>query len=296
MAEECAATPDARTIPRCAAVRRREVFVMRFLMMQSARVAALSLLAVCACRGKANTTAPAATPVRLSYASGDDLIAAMRERYAGKWYTTLTFTQKTSRLVAEKWNVQTWYEAMSMPGKLRIDFEPISAGNGVLYVRDSAFAASNGRALRGQPSINPLLLLGFDVYANTPARTATLLRREGYDLTKVATDTFQGRPMIVVGAAPTGTKINKRFWIDAERLYFVRSTDPAPRDSTKVQDVRFMNYQRQGEAWIAPRVEIHTDGKLVFYEDYTDIRVNVELDPALFDPAKWKAAKHWVTK
>jgi hypothetical protein len=61
-----------------------------------------------------------------------------------------------------------------------------------------------------------------------------------------------------------------------------------------VQDVRFVNYQKEGDAWIAPRVEIHSDGKLVFFEDYTDIRTNVELSDDLFVPSKWRSAKHWV--
>ena len=99
--------------------------------------------------------------------------------------------------------------------------------------------------------------------------------------------------MIVVGALP-GDRHTKQFWIDAERLYFVRTLEPAPRDSTKVQDVRFVNYQPEGDAWMAPRVEIHTDGKLVFFEDYSGIRTNVALDDDLFEPSKWKTAKHWV--
>ncbi len=244
----------------------------------------------------AATPVPAPAPViRTSYATGEDVVAAMHDRYAGRWYNTLTFTQKTSRLQPDgKWNVQTWYEALRIPGQLRIDFDPVSAGSGVLYVRDSAFAVQNGRALRGQASINPLLLLGFDVYGNTPARTATLLRKEGYDLTRVHADTFQQRPMVVVGARQ-GDMHRRQFWIDAERLYFVRILEPTPRDSTKTQDIRFMNYEARGTAWISPRVEIHTDGKLVFHEDYTDMRTNVPLDDALFDPAKWKTAKHWMT-
>jgi hypothetical protein len=40
-------------------------------------------------------------------------------------------------------------------------------------------------------------------------------------------------------------------------------------------------------------VEIWSEGKLVFYEDYDDIRVDVPLDDALFTPSKWKTAKHW---
>jgi len=219
----------------------------------------------------------------------------MHARYAGKWYSTLTFTQKTSRLGADgKWNVQTWYEALKVPGELRIDFDPVSAGNGVVYVRDSAFTVTGGRALKGQPQINPLLLLGFDVYGNPPARTEALLRKEGYDLSRVHADTFNGRAMIVVGAHK-GDLRRKQFWVDTEHLVFVRSLEPAPRDTTKIQDIRFANYERHGDAWVAPRVEIHTDGKLVFHEDYTNIRTNVPLDAALFDPTKWKTAKHWLT-
>ncbi len=267
------------------------------LPLRAAPTAALLLAVFSACRTPATVPAPvpAAAPVRTSYATGEDVLSAMRARYDGKWYNTLTFKQKTSRLGADgKWNVQTWYEAMKLPGSLRIDFDPISAANGVIYTRDSVFTVNGGRALRGSPGVNPLLLLGFDVYGNATSRTAALLRKEGFDLTKVHADTFQGRPMIVVGARD-GDMRTKQFWIDAERLYFVRTLEPAPRDPTKAQDVRFTNYQRQGDAWISPRVEIHTGGKLVFFEEYSDIRTNVPLSDDLFDPSKWKTAKHWLT-
>ena len=273
---------------------------MRPFAQHAARAAVLTLAVLAACRTSSSpaatpTPVPAAVVTRTTYTTGDEVIGAMRARYANKWYSTLTFTQKTSRLQADgKWNVQTWYEALRVPGQLRIDFDPISAGNGVLYERDSAFTIQNGRPLRGQPSINPLLLLGFDVYANTPARTVALLRKEGYDLSRVRADTFQNRAMVVVGARE-GDLRRKQFWIDAEHLYFVRSLEPAPRDTTKMQDVRFTQYERRGSAWLSPRVEIHIDGKLVFHEDYTDIRSNVPLDDALFDPAKWKSVKHWMT-
>ncbi|MEP6731371.1 MAG: hypothetical protein ABJE10_12065 [bacterium] len=261
-----------------------------------APLTALVLAAVSAChRSPSAAPSPSVTPpvTRATYASGEDVLAAMHARYSGKWYSTLTFTQKTSRLMPDgKWNVQTWYEAMKVPGHLRIDFDPITAGNGVIYARDSAFTVTNGRPLKGQASINPLLLLGFDVYGNTPAHTAAILRKEGFDLARVHADTFQGRPMIVVGARK-GDALHKQFWIDAEHLYFVRTLEHAPRDSTKVQDVRFVNYRREGDAWVAPRVEIHTDGKLVFFEDYTGIKTNVAIDDDLFEPSKWKSARHW---
>ena len=274
---------------------------MRSFTLRAALAAALPVFALAACH---RSSQPARTPSprtrapapASAYGTGAEVVEAMHARYAGKWYSTLTFTQKTSRLLPNgTWDVQTWYEASRLPGRLRIDFAPLSTGNGVLYARDSQFVVTSGRALRGDPGINPLLLLGFDVYANSPARTAALLRKEGFDLTRVHESTFDGRRMIVVGARQ-GDLRHKQFWVDAERLYFVRMLEHAPRDSTKMQDIRFVNYERHGGGWVAPRVEIHSDGKLVFYEDYSDIDTNVELDDALFDPARWRTAKHWTVK
>jgi len=273
--------------------------VMRIHQSRAALVAALPLLLLVAChRGRAPAGAPPPAPSapaerESEFLTGQGVVEAMHARYLGKWYTTMTFRQKTSRLLANgKWNVQTWYEAMKLPGKLRIDFDPVSAGNGVLYARDSQFVVQNGRLLRGDPGINPLLLLGFDVYTATVAHTTTRLRREGFDMEKVHETTFQGKPMIVVGAEK-GDYNRKQFWIDKERLLFVRMLEPTPRDTSKMQDIRFVNYEPRGAAWVAPRVEIWSEGKLVFYEDYDDIKVNVELDDALFQPKQWKAARHW---
>lgn len=276
---------------------------MRSHTSRNARAAMLSVVMLAAvmlaaCRSPAATSIPAAPalpPMRLQYASGEDLLGSMRARYEGKWYQTLTFRQKTSRLLPNgTWNVQTWYEASKLPGRLRIDVDPVSAGNGVLYARDSQYVVNNGRVLQRTAEINPLLLLGFDVYAAPTLRVAALLKKEGYDLARVHADTFAGRPAIVVGALRGDLK-RKQFWIDAEHLYFVRQIESNPRDATKMQDVRFVNYERRGDAWLAPRVELFSDGKLVFYEDYSDIRTDVPLDDALFDPSKWKTVKHWMT-
>ena len=267
-------------------------------LIKAASAAALTAIVFAACsRGSAPSTTPApAAPSRAAprFADAGDVIEAMRARYAGKWYKTLTFQQKTSRLLPNNtWRTETWYEALKVPGRLRIDFDPVSAGNGVLYARDSQFVASNGRVIQSGPGINDLLLLGFDVYENTPARTQSLMRRQGFDLSRVHETTFDGRPMVVIGAL-RGDLRRKQVWIDAERLYFVRLVEPTRTDSTKVQDIRFVNYERRGDAWLAPRVEIYNDGKLVFYEDYSDAKTGVPLDESLFDPTPWKNPKHWV--
>ena len=273
---------------------------MRLQPSRAAIVTALPLLLLAACHRRAvvvETPAPAAAPERgPRFATGEQVVDAMHERYAGKWYTTMTFRQKTSRLLSNgKWNVQTWYEAMKLPGRLRIDFDPVRAGNGVLYARDSQFVVQNGRMLRGDPGINPLLLLGFDVYTAPVAHTTSRLRREGFDLSRVHEETFRGKPMIVVGAWK-GDYDRKQFWIDAERLLFVRMLEPTPRDTTKMQDIRFVNYEPRDSAWVAPRVEIWAEGKLIFAEDYDEITVDPPLSDALFDPAKWKTARHWTAR
>lgn len=246
--------------------------------------------------GPSTSTPAPARPSRTAsrFADGGDVIEAMRARYAGKWYKTLTFRQQTSRLLPnDTWKVETWYEAMRLPGRLRIDFDPVAAGNGVLYARDSQFVASNGRVIQSGPGINDLLLLGFDVYENPVKRTEALVRRQGIDLNRVHEATFEGRPMVVVGAL-RGDLRRKQAWIDAERLYLVRLVEPTRGDSSKIQDIRFTRYERRGDAWLAPRVEIYNDGKLVFYEDYSDIRTNVALDESLFDPTPWRNVKHWM--
>ena len=269
--------------------------------MRAAGVAALSCVLFAACsRGPvASSPVPepaSRTPARVTprFASGEDVVEAMRARYDDKWYRTLTFEQRTSRLLPNgTWKVETWYEAMKLPGRLRIDFDPVSAGNGVLYARDSQFVASNGRVIQSAPGINDLLLLGFDVYEYSPARTASLLRRQGIDLTRVHETTFDGRPMVVIGAL-RGDMRRKQAWIDADRLYFVRLLEPTRADSSKLQDIRFVNYERRGNAWIAPRVEIFNDGKLVLIEEYSQIRTDVRLDDSIFDPTPWRNPRHWM--
>src|SRR5512142_1759010 len=66
--------------------------------------------------------------------SGEDLIAAMHKKYDGKWYKTLTFKQITTNYNADgKATASTWYEALSAPGKLRIDFEPLEKHEGLIF-------------------------------------------------------------------------------------------------------------------------------------------------------------------
>jgi hypothetical protein len=163
---------------------------------------------------------PAQTPP-----DGAELVRLMHDRYVAKWYTTLTFTQATQRRTAADTMVhETWYEAMKLPGRLRIDVGAPSGDPVILFARDSIFVRRGGQNLPARAGRNPLLLLGFDIYTQPIERSVSVLREEGFDLSKMHEGTWQGRRVFIVGAMP-GDTTSKQFWIDADRLVFVPVAD-----------------------------------------------------------------------
>src|SRR5688572_24064899 len=166
----------------------------------------------------------------------------MRERYQGRWYETLTFVQKTT---LPNGKVETWYEALSAPGKLRIDIAPLDSQRTLLFRNDSLYEFRGGQRVAARELVHPLMVLGFDVYLQPDSVTIAKLRGLGYDLSRLHETTWRGRPTYVVGAA-AGDTTSRQFWIDKERLYFVRSLEPAPGDATKLAETRFEKYRAMG--------------------------------------------------
>jgi len=223
---------------------------------------------------------------------GDALLRAMHDRYQSTWYHTLTFTQKSATYNADgTTKVETWYEAALLPGKLRIDIGAPSENNGYLMADGTVTIFKAGQIVKTRPYVNILLVLGFDVYTQSPEATDKVLKAEGYDLSKIHEDTWEGKPAYVVGADKGDLK-TKQFWIEKDTLLFVRVIEPAPSDPTKIDDIRFTNYHKYGDAWLAERVEVHSEDKLVFSEDYSDVQVSPKLDAAVFDPKQFSAT-HW---
>jgi hypothetical protein len=251
--------------------------------------AAFAIVCIAGCK----STPPPAPAVREPYTTGDQLIEAMQNRYAGRWYRTFTFAQAVT-LTAPDGTVQNsvWYEAGQLPSLLRVDVDPISAGNGFLIRGDTQFVIQRGNVVRQFPRTNILLLLGFDVYFLDPAVTSAWLRRIGFDMSRIRLDQWQGREVYVVGASGAADLRSKQFWVDRKNLLFVRVVQPAA-DTTKTDDIRFLKYEQIGRAWIAPLVEFYRDGKIYMKEEYRDVRVDQPLDSLLFVPAAWSTAPHW---
>lgn len=223
--------------------------------------------------------------------NGEDLIAAMNKKYAGKWYKTLTFVQKTTQIKPDGTkDVSTWYEAMEVPGKLRIDIAPIENGNGILFLDNTMHSFSKGTLARSMPRIHPLLVLGFDVYAQPVEKTVKLLKELNMDLSVMHEETWQGKPVYVVGARAGDLK-TPQFWVDKKNLYFVRMFEPVGKEKKQIAETQFNKYQKvKGGGWVSAEVIFNIDGKTVTTEDYTDIQTGVKLDEKLFDPQKWSEA------
>ena len=237
-----------------------------------------SLLCLTALAAGSPSTAPTDPPK-----DGVEVITRMRERYLGKWYRTLTFVQKTT---LPNGKVETWYEAAELPGKLRIDIAPLEGKNTLLFRNDTLYEFKGGKLTGTKPLIHPLMVLGFDVYAQPLEKTLAQLRELGFDLSKVHEAEWQGRPAYVVGAQ-AGDSVTRQFWIDQERLYFVRMLEPGKQDPSARVETRFNKYIPMGQGWLETEVRFLVNGETKMLEEYTDPKASVRLDPAIFDPSRW---------
>src|SRR5919206_351543 len=93
---------------------------------------------------------PTASHAKIS--NTDKLIAAMQKKYGKSWYKTATFVQETTNFQPDGTSkVETWYEAMSVPGNLRIDFTPTKEGNGILFTDGKIFVFKEGKVESTRP-------------------------------------------------------------------------------------------------------------------------------------------------
>ena len=223
---------------------------------------------------------------------GESLLKAMHGRYQTSWYQTVTFTQKSTTYKPDGTSsAESWYEAALLPGKLRIDIGEPAKNNGYIFADGNLTIVKEGKVINTRPDINMLLVLGFDVNRQDPAATIKVAKGEGYDLSKLHEDTWEGKPAYVVGADKGDLK-TKQFWVAKDTLLFLRDIEPAQSDPTKVRDIRFTRYEPLEGAWIAARVEMFAEGKMIFSEDYTEIKGNVKLGAEAFDPGQFMAT-HW---
>src|SRR5438105_9994110 len=225
------------------------------------------------------TLAPMAHAAKIK--TTEDLVRAMQKKYAKSWYETATFVQKTTNIDKDgNKKIETWYEALSVPGSLRIDFTPTKDGNGILFTSSQIYVFKNGKVDSNKPYVHPLMILGFDIYRLPQSDVIEKLKGLKFDLSIFREDTWQGRPVYVVGAKP-GDLHSAQFWIDQKNLYFVRFIRRAGQAGAQTQETQFNKYVKLGGGWMSPGVIFMVDGKVATTEDYSDLRADVALPDTL---------------
>lgn len=253
-------------------------------------VIAVGLIVGTACSGRRVTPSAAvpAAPVAPSVTDGQSLLSAMRFKHP-EWLRTLSFTSNVTLSLSGRESTSRWRQQISVPGKLRIDYLPLTGRSGVLFDGARIHTFDNGRALDAQPGVNAQLLLTADVYALPADRAIRLLDSLGFDVGKLRRDTWEGQAVYVVGAA-AGDSTTTQFWVDTERLVTVRMIQKERRGARDiVTDVRLGKFTDVGGFPIATEVVQYRDGRPVSREQRAEIRVNEPIADTVFDPAKWAA-------
>jgi outer membrane lipoprotein-sorting protein len=232
--------------------------------------------------------------------TGAEVLQRMHDAYAGKWYKTLTFVQKTTiRRRDGTDTVITWHESLRYAAprgtQLRIDMGDLAAGNGVLYTADSSWVVRAGQLSAARPNGNEFLPLIEGVYMQPVARTVKDLDSAKIDMQRVSRGTWQGRPVWVVGASSPNDSTATQFWVDVERNVVVRML-LSPSGTGPMLDIHLDGYVPLEGGWLATKIVMTEGGQPRQSEEYSDWKANVSLDAELFSVEKWKEAKHWAQK
>ena len=212
---------------------------------------------------------------------GEAIVKKMYDRYHGKWQHNYTFNQTTeiyhNDTLTKK---QTWYEAIEFPNKFRIDFGPADSGNAVLFVNDSSFRFKGGKLTAARKDHDDLTFLLGGMYFFPFEEVKEKLKEQKYDLNKFHEETWQGKPVYVLGADKGEENVNQ-LWIDKANLYLVRMIT---FDNNRKEDARFEKQVRLNGGWSESTTLFYVNDQLIQAEYYHDLKSNIRLDPKIFDP------------
>jgi hypothetical protein len=231
--------------------------------------------------------------------TGAEVFQRMHDAYAGKWYRTLTFVQKTTQRRPNGTDtVSTWYESLRQVGgltQLRIDVGDPSAGNGVLYTADSSWRMRDGKLVSASAGGNEFLPLIEGVYFNPVEQTIRELSSTKTDMSRVIEGSYQNRRVWIIGAASTADTTSPQIWIDAERNVAVRAI-LSPAANMPVLDIHLDGYVPIDGTWLASKIAMMQGGVPRQTEEYRDWKVNVDLPASLFAVATWTTSPHWAKR
>jgi hypothetical protein len=251
------------------------------------------LLVVVACKSRVSERpAPAREPTvgeKTNAITGSrTLVREMHDRYAGKWYKTLSFDQTNTFYTSSgKEQKSQWVQRLQVPGRLRVDFLPLSSKSGLLIQNNRVITFDNGKRVDTRRAIQPVLTLTGDVYAIPAAITLRRLDSLGIDLNKFHQEKWDGRRVYVMGAEKDDLE-SSQVWIDADKLLLVRFIQRDKRgERIIVTDTRVSDYREVDGYNVAFEFTSYRDGRIFFKEEYDNVKVNEPIPPELFDASRW---------
>lgn len=240
------------------------------------RLAALSLL-VPLCGALAQGGAPT---------SGREVLERMHSAYEGKWYRTLSFAQKTVRFTPTgERRASAWREYLRWTPEhgteLRIDVGDPANGNSIRYTADSSWRFAAGKLAAHDANGNAFLPLIEGVYVQPVARTVAELASTHVDLSKVSTQTWNGRTAWVVGALSASDTTSPQFWVDAEQKILVRMILRLGSGSDAA-DIQLDDYVTVPGGMLATRVRMFSKGSPLQFEEYADWKTGAMIPDSTF--------------
>ncbi len=211
--------------------------------------------------------------------SGKEVIKKMHDRYTGKWYHSLTFTQTTEMYRNDSLrSTQTWHEFIRFPDRFRMDFGAADSGNAVIFRGDSAYRFRNGQLRSTAINNNEglIFLLGGMFFYPLDQTSRIINDSLHFDLTQAREDNWQGHPVYVIGKEGAN-----QLWIDKQNLYLVRMIK-----AENQMDARFEEWQPFGGGFCETKCQFYIKGKLVQTEIYTECKTDITLEDRIFDPSK----------
>lgn len=255
-------------------------------------VVALGLLvplASCARKATVVPPSPAAVPAA---PDGRTVIRDMNARYIGKWYMTLTFRQNVTIIAQNRRETrQVWNQYLTLPGRQRIDYQPLSTRSGVLYTDGNLYAFTGGKLQNTQPGWHPLLVLTGDVYTQMPDTTIMQLDSLGFDLSIARKARWEGKEVWVVGAAD-GDSTSSQFWVDTDSLLVRRVMVRDTRSARPVtNETRYLNYRNVAGYPVAFSMRAYREGRLYFRGESANVKEGERLPVELFEPQNWATSQ-----
>ncbi|MBS1636741.1 MAG: hypothetical protein JST26_12570 [Bacteroidetes bacterium] len=209
-------------------------------------------------------------PAKNRSMNGEDLLRQMHEKFRKGVCKAYTFSQKNTHYRNDSITGHSeWHEAIEFPDKFRIDFGEKTAGNYVIFKADSAYSFKKNQLVKRRYDSNTLLLLLGGMYYRPIDEVITRLKNENYLTTMLSSQTWENRPVYVVGARTEDT-LSNQIWIDKETLQVVRIIEKM--NDTDTMDMRFESHVKMCKGFIENKVSFRRNGKLEQVEEYFDIQ------------------------